>query len=151
MGSFIYQTHCEELNYGGDKMSEKIKCPKCGYKLSSDRYKCISCGFILNEDKYQRNQSEKETNKRIQESVQNSKGVIKKTFEGQINSYSTDEKIAYLLEKVQKIENRLPNSDIINPKFWTRAWSIFGHQLAIALSIYGTVFLMVTIISVVGR
>lgn len=71
-----------------------------------------------------------------------------------LESMTADEKISHIIERLQKIENRLPNSDIINPRFWTRAWTVFGYGFVTSLVIYGIVFaivLLLGLLNAIGR
>ena len=38
-----------------------------------------------------------------------------------------------LLARIAKLEARIPNSMVVSPKFWPRAFAILGHQFAAAL------------------
>jgi hypothetical protein len=39
--------------------------------------------------------------------------------------------IGDLKRRIEILRLRMPNSNIISPKFWTRAWAVVGHRLAI--------------------
>ena len=39
-------------------------------------------------------------------------------------------------DKLEALERRLPNSNIIHPGFWRRAFAVWGHQLAAVLLLY---------------
>ncbi|MDO9557865.1 MAG: hypothetical protein Q7J82_09885 [Coriobacteriia bacterium] len=41
--------------------------------------------------------------------------------------------VAFLEQRIMALEARLPQTNIISPKFWTRAWAIYGHLLALSL------------------
>lgn len=49
--------------------------------------------------------------------------------------------VAFLEQRIMALEVRLPQTNIVSPKFWTRAWAIYGHLLAISLifAVIGTV------------
>ena len=51
-------------------------------------------------------------------------------------------RIAELESRFSEFETMLPESNIINQNFWTRALAVFGHQLAIGLIIYGILFIL---------
>ncbi|MGH9834839.1 MAG: hypothetical protein ACREBD_11680 [Blastocatellia bacterium] len=63
---------------------------------------------------------------------------------------STDEKIAHLIERLQKVENRLPNSDIISHSFWRRAWTVFGYSIVTSLVIYAGLLVIFLFIALLG-
>jgi len=44
--------------------------------------------------------------------------------------------IAYLEQRIASLEMRVPNTNLISPKFWTRAWAVYGHMLAIGVMIW---------------
>ena len=52
---------------------------------------------------------------------------------------SVDEKLTYLFRRIEDLESGLPQSDIIHPNFWKRAWTVFGYNFATALIIYGVI------------
>lgn len=52
----------------------------------------------------------------------------------------TVRQIEELRERVRALEQRLPDTNVISPKFWTRALAIFGHQLALSLIIWAVLF-----------
>lgn len=57
--------------------------------------------------------------------------------------------IAYLEQRIMALEARLPRTNIVSPKFWTRAWAIYGHLLALSMIIgliVGTIMFVITLI-----
>ena len=44
-----------------------------------------------------------------------------------------DPRIAALEQRLADLEARSPASNVISPRFWTRAWAIFGHTLAVVI------------------
>lgn len=58
--------------------------------------------------------------------------------------------IAYLEQRIMALEARLPRTNIVSPKFWTRAWAIYGHLLALSLIISAIVGTIMLIISLIG-
>ena len=52
----------------------------------------------------------------------------------------TVRQIQELRERVRELEQRIPNTKVISPKFWTRALAIFGHQMALVGIIYAVLF-----------
>ena len=45
-----------------------------------------------------------------------------------------------LLARVEALEQRLPHSKVVDPRFWPRAVAIWGHVAAITAFIYGVLF-----------
>lgn len=35
-----------------------------------------------------------------------------------------------LEQRIAELEAKLPASNVVSPRFWSRAWAIFGHVLA---------------------
>jgi hypothetical protein len=58
--------------------------------------------------------------------------------------------IAYLEQRIMALEARLPRTNIVSPKFWTRAWAIYGHLLALSLVVSAIVGTITLIISLMG-
>ena len=58
--------------------------------------------------------------------------------------------IAYLEQRIMALESRLPRTNVVSPKFWTRAWAIYGHLLALSLVIGAIVGTIMLIISLIG-
>lgn len=52
----------------------------------------------------------------------------------------TVRQIEELRERVRELEQRLPDTNVISPKFWTRALAIFGHQIALTAIIWALLF-----------
>ncbi len=67
-----------------------------------------------------------------------------------LESMSTDEKIAHLIERLQIVESRLPNSDIISHSFWRRAWTVFGYSIVTTLVIYAGLLVIFLFIALLG-
>lgn len=55
-----------------------------------------------------------------------------------------------LRDRLSEIEAKLPNTNMINPRFWPRAFTVFGHNLAATAVIYGCLFVIVLFFTVVG-
>ncbi|MDZ4168817.1 MAG: hypothetical protein U1E26_04065 [Coriobacteriia bacterium] len=50
------------------------------------------------------------------------------------------EYVAYLEQRIAALESRIPKSNLISPKFWTRAWAVYGHMLSVGLLLYAVMF-----------
>lgn len=68
-----------------------------------------------------------------------------------LDGMSIDEKLAYVIKRLNELEDRLPDSDIISHKFWKRAWAAFGYNLATGALIYGIVIALTLIIGGLSR
>jgi hypothetical protein len=51
------------------------------------------------------------------------------------------EYVAYLERRIAALEARMPRTNLLSDQFWTRAWAVYGHVLAVGLvaSIVATV------------
>jgi hypothetical protein len=49
---------------------------------------------------------------------------------------------ATLEVRVAALEARLAQSNLHSPKFWSRAFAVFGHQLSAVLAIYAVLFVL---------
>ncbi len=58
--------------------------------------------------------------------------------------------VAFLEQRIAALETRLPRTNIVSPKFWTRAWAIYGHLLALSLVVSVIVSIIGLIVSLVG-
>lgn len=53
------------------------------------------------------------------------------------SAYRNDpEYVAYLEQRIAALENRVGHTNLVSPKFWTRAWAVYGHHLAIGILFY---------------
>lgn len=48
------------------------------------------------------------------------------------------------------LETRVPNSNIISHSFWSRAFAVFGHQMAIGLLFYAVIFAIAIVFAMLG-
>jgi len=53
--------------------------------------------------------------------------------------------VGTLRRNLTELESRLPNTGLLSDNFWTRAWAVFGHSLAVGAIIYGAVLLLAMI------
>jgi len=65
-----------------------------------------------------------------------------------IADMTMDQKITYIIERLDAIENRLPDSDIIHQRFWKRAWTVFGYNMATTFIIYCIIFILAIFLSI---
>ncbi len=59
--------------------------------------------------------------------------------------------VSYLEQRIAALEARMPRTNVVSPKFWTRAWAIYGHLLALGLivgAIVGTISLILSLLGV---
>lgn len=63
---------------------------------------------------------------------------------------SMDSRIKELEMRLAELEDRIPNSDVISHKFWSRALAILGHQLAINLVLYAIILVIVILFGVLS-
>lgn len=59
-------------------------------------------------------------------------------------------RIRDLERRLDNLEPRIPNSNIVSHKFWSRAFAVFGHQMAIGLLFYAIVFAIAIVFGVLG-
>jgi hypothetical protein len=52
--------------------------------------------------------------------------------------------------RLAALEARIPNSDVISHKFWSRAFAILGHQLAITLVFYAIILVIAILFGVLS-
>jgi len=61
-----------------------------------------------------------------------------------------DSKIQELEMRLYNLEGRIPNSNIMSHKFWTRALAVFGHDISIMLTFYATLIAIGLLIGILG-
>jgi hypothetical protein len=61
-----------------------------------------------------------------------------------------DSKITELEMRLGYLETRIPNSNIMSPKFWTRALAVFGHEMSIYLAFYGIILAIGIVFAILG-
>ena len=57
-----------------------------------------------------------------------------------------DLKVTELEMRFGYLETRIPNSNVMSPKFQTRALAVFGHEMSIYLAFYGICFAVLLLI-----
>ncbi len=61
-----------------------------------------------------------------------------------------DLKVTELEMRLGYLETRIPNSNIMSPKFWTRALAVFGHEMSIYLAFYGIILAIGIVFAILG-
>ena len=59
-------------------------------------------------------------------------------------------KIRELERRLDSLEDRLPNSNIVSQKFWSRALAVFGHHISILLMFYAIIFALTIVFGILG-
>lgn len=108
----------------GADLSETYSCSDCGATVSADDKICPHCGADLTEV------------------IDDSAKSIKPHSD--FNQMNNDDKISYLLQRLNDLENKIPKTKIISPNFWTRAWAVYGHNLATGLIVGAVVYFVIT-------
>ena len=120
-------------------LPKEISCPNCGAELELEEKERMEMKFICPKCN----------------TVVDIKSILDSKASAQINALEIltpewakhiEKKLADLESALQATKSRLPDSDIINPRFWTRAWTVFGHQLSITIVIYAVIFILVILI-----
>lgn len=62
---------------------------------------------------------------------------------------TTNTRIERLESRLAQLESHIPNSSLISPKFWRRAFAVFGHQFCAVLAIYGVLLIIAVVIGIV--
>ncbi len=100
-----------------------MNCPQCGVSLSEGEVYCSRCGGNPSEAP---TQAEAATTASIQHEMER------------------------LAARVAALEASLPNSNLLNRKFWLRAFAVLGHNLSAVLAIYAALFVVALLFAVIG-
>ena len=63
---------------------------------------------------------------------------------------SPEARVQRLEARIAALESRLPNTNIISPKFWSRAFAVWGHELACVGVLYAGIFGVVIIFMIIA-
>jgi hypothetical protein len=63
--------------------------------------------------------------------------------------FTTSTRIQRLESRLAQLESQIPNSSLISPKFWRRAFAVFGHQFCAVMAIYGILLVIAVVIGIV--
>jgi hypothetical protein len=61
-----------------------------------------------------------------------------------------DARVQRLEARIAALESRLPNTNIISPKFWSRAFAVWGHELACVGVLYAGLLAVVLVFAVLA-
>jgi hypothetical protein len=61
---------------------------------------------------------------------------------------TTHTRIQRLEARLAQLEAQIPNSNLMSPKFWRRAFAVFGHQFSAVLAIYGLLLVVAVILGI---
>ena len=102
-----------------------MTCSKCGSDAAAGNRYCTQCGQPLD-------------------------GTKAESPQGRSDLATLNE----LRERLSEIEAKLPESNVINARFWPRAFTVFGHYVAALLVIYAGLFVIflffMLVVAVVG-
>lgn len=59
------------------------------------------------------------------------------------------EYVAFLEQRIAALEARLPQTNLLSPKFWTRAWAVYGHMLAIGVLVWAITMAIYLVLAIV--
>lgn len=138
------EERCEDCGTALLLLTESAKnCPSCGAKNRISMEKCYNCGYVFDVD-----------TDIVKVSVDKQKGIekTKEKIEMLTPEWAVDieNKLKDLEFKFKTLKSTLPQSDIINPSFWRRAWTVFGYSLATAAVVYGIILVIVLFVTVIG-
>lgn len=99
-----------------------MKCSKCGSDVDEGQKFCSQCGNPLT----------------VRSEIISEQSVV--------NERNDQIVIQELISRVSKLEQRLPDSDILSNKFWRRALAVFGHWFSVWVTLYGVLILVIGIL-----
>lgn len=110
---------------------------------------CSNCGALLELEKRERQQKEficpacdklvdltSNFDSKISPEIKNLEALTPKWAD------HVDVTLSELKTSIRIIESRLPESKIISPNFWARAWTVFGYQLVISVFVWAIYLLL---------
>jgi hypothetical protein len=101
-----------------------MNCPKCSYDVAPGARFCAQCGYDA-----------------TPVSTSESPATLLQISQGDTP------KVRELERRLAALEARVPNTKIIDAKFWTRAVAVWGHSLAVVAVIYGVLFVLVLLLA----
>jgi predicted ATP-dependent serine protease len=90
----------------------QYECSECGSSVNADFKYCPKCGASLEES------TESTTAPHVPE-------LLSREWAKEVEN------------RLNILESRIPQSDIINPKFWKRVLTVFGYNAVMSLVLYG--------------
>ena len=105
-----------------------MHCAKCGKLAAADDAFCSGCGSPL--DRQAPVPSGRATSSDPSTPPQTADGALE--------------------ARVAALEHRLPNSNIISKKFWSRAFAVLGHDVSAILAIYAVIFAVALVFMLIG-
>jgi uncharacterized membrane protein YvbJ len=105
-------------------------CQKCGVEVAEGQRFCSQCGSALN----------------------NEAALLMPTTNAPVSA-----RLQEFSSRLSELEARLPNTNLLSRKFWSRAFAVLGHNFSAVIAIYAAiavvaiVFLIIGIIGAVSR
>ena len=101
-------------------------CPKCGAEAGDTQSFCIACGGAIH------------------------RAAPVPGSEPETASSPAMAKLQELRARLAEVEVRVPKTNVLSPKFWTRAFAVLGHNLSAVLVIYAGVIVIAMVIGFVA-
>lgn len=103
----------------------KKNCSKCGARAPDGQGFCSICGNALSPD---------------------ANGPVQGPS---VRGPTNETELKDLISRLSELEAKLPKSNILNKKFWPRAFAILGHNLSAFLVIYAAIFVVAMVIGII--